>query len=55
LRRQDNLNFVMAEIEVALTGRSDADDLIDEMLSLGSVVRSGDGSLADPPGTLGLG
>ncbi|HEX3980331.1 MAG TPA: hypothetical protein VHW93_03865, partial [Acidimicrobiales bacterium] len=55
LRRQDNLNFVMAEIEVALAGRSDADDLIDEMLSLGSVVRCRDGSLADPPGTLGLG
>ncbi len=55
LRRQDNLNFVMAEIDAALSGRSDADDLIDEMLSLGSVVRTADGSLADPPGTLGLG
>jgi hypothetical protein len=55
LRRRDNLNFVMAEIEAALAGRSDADDLIDEMLSLGSVFRTGDGSLADPSGPLELG
>jgi hypothetical protein len=49
-RRQDNLRFVMAEIDEALAGRPDADDLAAEMLSLGSVVRARDGTLSEPPG-----
>jgi len=53
LRRRDNLNAVMGEIDEALAGRPDAGDLIEEMLSLGSVVRLADGSLADPPGAPG--
>ena len=40
---------------MSLSGRTDADDLVEEMLSLGSVVRREDGSLSDPPGTLVLG
>ncbi len=48
LRRQENLNFVMDEIDDALAGRPDGDDLVDEMLSLGSVVRLADGTVADP-------
>ena len=55
LRRGDNLRFVMAEIERSLSGRADAGDLVEEMLSLGSVVRAPDGTLSDPPGTLALG
>jgi hypothetical protein len=55
LRRRDNLRSTMGEIETSLAGRPEADDLVDEMLSLGSVVRSADGSLSDPPGTLVLG
>ena len=55
LRRQENLNFIMKEIETALDGRPDGDDIIDEMLSLGSVVRRSDGSMADPAGTSLLG
>jgi hypothetical protein len=55
LRRQENLNFIMKEIETALDGRPDGDDIIDEMLSLGSVVRRSDGSMADPSGTSPLG
>jgi hypothetical protein len=51
LRRQENLNFVMGEIEAALAGRPDGDDVMGEMLSLGSVVRREDGSVADPDGT----
>ena len=51
-RRQDNLAFVMREIDEALAGRPDADDLVDEMLSLGSVVRAEDGTLSDPTGPL---
>jgi hypothetical protein len=48
LRRAENLQFTMKEIELAAAGRSDADDLIDEMLSLGTVVRLADGSVVDP-------
>ena len=48
LRRQENLNFFMGEIEHALDGRPDGDDLVEEMLSLGSVVRLDDGTVADP-------
>ena len=39
LRRAENLQFTMREIELATAGRADADDLIDEMLSLGTVIR----------------
>ncbi len=39
----------------ALAGRPDGDDLMEEMLSLGSVVRAGDGTLTEPPGPLALG
>ncbi len=48
LRRKENINSIMGEVEAALAGRPDADDIIDEMLSLGSVVRRGDGTVADP-------
>ena len=47
LRRREHLQMVMAEIETAVAGRPDADDLIEEMLSLGRVVRLPDGSVAD--------
>jgi hypothetical protein len=49
VRRRENLTFLMGEIELAVDGRPDADDLIAEMLSIGSVVRTTDGSLADGP------
>jgi hypothetical protein len=52
LRRQENLSFVMGEITEALAGRPDADDVIEEMLSLGPVVRLADGSVTDPPRAL---
>ncbi len=55
LRRQDNLRFIMAEIDDAVAGRPDGDDLVEEMLSLGSVVRAGDGTLTEPPSPLALG
>src|SRR5664279_3930444 len=55
LRRRDNLQSIMAEIEASLSGRPDADDLVEEMLSLGQVVRAADGTLSDLPGTLVLG
>jgi len=48
LRRAENLQFTMKEIELATAGRSDADDLIDEMLSLGTVIRQADGTIVDP-------
>jgi hypothetical protein len=54
LRRRDNLQFAMGEIAEALSGRADADDLVEELLSLGSVVRAADGTLADSPGTTPL-
>jgi len=47
LRRQDNLKFVLHEIELATAHRRDAADLLEEMLSLGTVVRRPDGSLVD--------
>ncbi len=40
----------MAEIEHATAGRADADDLIDEMLAMGTVVRDSDGTLVDTTG-----
>jgi hypothetical protein len=51
LRRQENLTFIFGEIENALAGRPGADDIIEEMLSLGSVVRRDDGTVADPVGS----
>jgi hypothetical protein len=48
LRRRQNLNFFMAELEHTLEGRADRDDIVDEMLSMGSVVRLEDGTVADP-------
>jgi hypothetical protein len=48
LRRRENLNFFVAEVEHALAGRPDRDDVLDEMLSLGSVVRLDDGTVGDP-------
>jgi hypothetical protein len=48
LRRRQNINFFMAELDDALAGRADRDDVIDEMLSLGTVVRLDDGTVADP-------
>jgi hypothetical protein len=50
LRRQENLQFTIREIELATKGRSDADDLIEEMLGLGTVTRLRDGSLVDTTG-----
>ncbi len=47
VRRRDNLSFLMGEIELALADRSDGGDVIEEMLSLGSVVRLSDGSVVD--------
>jgi hypothetical protein len=55
VRRQDTLRFVMGEIDEALAGRPDRDDLVEEMLSLGSVARADDGSLTEPPGPLAMG
>lgn len=47
LRRRDNLRFTMTEIERAVGRRPGGGDLIDEMLSLGSVDRLPDGTLVD--------
>jgi hypothetical protein len=47
LRRQENLQFFMREIEEAVDGRSDGADLIEEMLSLGTVTRLEDGTMVD--------
>jgi hypothetical protein len=47
LRRADNLRITMNEIEHALAGRPDAADLLDEMLSLGTVRRLPDGTVVD--------
>jgi hypothetical protein len=50
LRRAENLAFVVNEIEIASEGRGDADDLMAEMLSMGTVVRHADGRLVDTTG-----
>ncbi len=50
LRRQENLRFAMAEIELAVAARTDGDDLVAELLSLGPVRRLADGSLVDTTG-----
>ena len=47
LRRQENLQFFMSEIEEAVDGRPDGADLIEEMLSLGTVTRLDDGTVVD--------
>jgi hypothetical protein len=52
LRRRENINFFVAELEHTLAGRPDRDDVLDEMLSLGSVVRLDDGTVADPEPSL---
>ena len=49
VRRRDNLQAVLAEIEASFAGRPDADDLMEELLSLGQVVRAPDGTLSDRP------
>jgi hypothetical protein len=49
LRRPEALRETMGEIHHALDGRSDARDLVDEMLSLGTVVRLPDGTFVDAP------
>jgi hypothetical protein len=51
LRRRENINFFMVEVEHTLAGRSNRGDIVDEMLSLGSVIRLDDGTFADRPGT----
>jgi hypothetical protein len=47
VRRQENLQLFMKEIERAVEGRPDGADLIEEMLTLGSVTRGPDGLLVD--------
>jgi hypothetical protein len=49
LRRPERLQFTMSEIERALEGRTDGADVIEEMLTLGSVQRGADGQLVDAP------
>jgi hypothetical protein len=48
LRRNDQMNLSYREIVHALDGRADADDIIDELFSMGSVRRLPDGTLVDP-------
>jgi hypothetical protein len=55
LRRRENLAFAMGEIEASVAGRPDADDLVEELLSLGTVVRLPDGTVADADGDHPLG
>jgi hypothetical protein len=55
LRRHDGLQLAMREVEHATAGRADADDLIDEMLSLGNIVRDADGTVVDPTGSAIIG
>ena len=47
VRRQDNLRFILGEIERALDGRPDGADILAQMFSLGTVTRAPDGSLVD--------
>ena len=51
IRRRESLSFLMGEVELALVGRPDADDVIEEMLALGTVVRLPDGSVVDHAAT----
>jgi hypothetical protein len=55
LRRQENLQMTLREIELAADRRPDATDLVDEMLSLGTVIRHTDGTLIDAEGAHVLG
>ena len=57
LKRQSALDLAMAEVERAVAGRPDGRDLVEEMLSLGTVVRTADGSVTDavPAGEAGDG
>jgi hypothetical protein len=48
LRRAEGLKLAMGEVEHAVRDRSDAGDLIEEMLALGDVRRLADGTLVDP-------
>ena len=48
LKRRENINFFMAELDRALDGRPDGDDIVAEMLSMGTVIRLDDGTVADP-------
>jgi hypothetical protein len=50
LRRPERLQFTMGEIDRALEGRSDADDIVDEMLAMGTVQRGTDGLMHDTTG-----
>ena len=50
LRRAERLQMSLAEIERAVEGRADGDDLIEEMLTLGTVQRGADGQLVDTSG-----
>jgi len=45
--RQDFLSMTVGEIRAGLADRSDADDLFEELLSLGSVARDTDGTWVD--------
>jgi hypothetical protein len=47
-RRAEALQMEMREIEHALAGRADRDDVIEELLALGTVRRLPDGTLVDP-------
>jgi hypothetical protein len=47
LRRQASLDLTMAEVERAVAGRADGADLVEEMLSLGTVERTADGGVVD--------
>lgn len=48
LRRAENLAFAMNEVRHAVGERADADDLIDEMMTLGDIRRLPDGTVVDP-------
>jgi len=50
LRRSERLQFSMGEIERALEGRRDAADIVEEMLTMGSVQRAADGRMVDTTG-----
>ena len=50
LRRAERLQMTMGEIERALEGRSDAADIVEEMLTMGTVQRGADGRLFDTTG-----
>jgi hypothetical protein len=49
LKRAEALAGALSELEHAVADRPDGPDLIDEMLSMGTVVRQADGTLVDAP------